>query len=992
MARSVRLFSVVSIVLISVLAGSARQAKPASAIDVTVQEGTSMSVAVSPDGRTLAIDLQGGIWTVPAAGGAATRVTGIYEDARQPTWSPDGTSITYFSYKDGGYDLWSIAPDGSGQRRLTWGPFDDREPAWSHDGTRVAFSSDRGNPIGSDYNIWVLDARTGELRQLTKDPSEDFMPTWSPDDREIAFASTRENGQSIWAVSLADLSQRKVTQVSGARLDAPSWSGSGQIVYHATAGGQSRYEAAGKTITGTENVFAFRASWTSPTAFFYVSDGKIRKRTLGSSAADTVPFTATLQVTLPQYTRRARDFTSNKPRKVLGIVRPSLSPDGSQIAFAAVGDIWVVPSAGGKPVNVTNDSALDTDPAWSPDGTSLVYSSDKTSPLLQLWVRDMKSGQAKQVTNLTTQPQGASFSADGKRVVFFNVDGMWRVAQISVLDLATGAVTKIHDTLPQPGAPVWGPDGTRVALAGVAPLSTRFREGTNQVLTISTTGGADEWHAPIPMMGMDSRGGGGVAWSPDGTKMAGIYGGLLSVWPVSRAGAPLGPPRPVTSELAHSPSWQGDSRHILYQSYDALRVLDLETGDLRTVPLDFQWTPAIPASRVVVHAGTLLDMTSPAPRTNVDVLIEGNRIVSVVPHADGNHSRGQLVDASNQTVMPGLTEFHSHLQKDYGAAQGRAWLAFGITTVRSPGNTPYEAVEDREANEAGVRPGPRVYATGYLMEWNRVYYKMGIAISSVSQFEMELQRAKVLEHDLIKSYVRLPDPQQKRMVEFAHSIGVPVATHEIFPASFVGVDNTEHTSATSRRGYSPKMATLQTAYEDVIQLFGKSARIFCPMISGGGARKLFERDGALKNDPRFKLYPEWIQRQVAAQPAGGNPGGGGDPAGGSGKMVLGVMQAGGLVVAGTDTPNAVNLHGELMSYTMAGMSAFDALKTATVNPAKALNLNAGTIEAGKLADIIVLDGDPLENIANTVKVRRVIANGRVFAVEELTGGSTAATR
>ena len=97
-------------------------------IDVTVQEGTSMSVAISPDGRTLAIDLQGGIWTVPAGGGAATRVTGIYEDARQPTWSPDGKWITYFGYKDGGYDLWNIAPDGCGQHRLTWGPFDDREP------------------------------------------------------------------------------------------------------------------------------------------------------------------------------------------------------------------------------------------------------------------------------------------------------------------------------------------------------------------------------------------------------------------------------------------------------------------------------------------------------------------------------------------------------------------------------------------------------------------------------------------------------------------------------------------------------------------------------------------------------------------------------------------------------------------------------------------------------------------------------------------------
>ena len=264
-------------------------------------------------------------------------------------------------------------------------------------------------------------------------------------------------------------------------------------------------------------------------------------------------------------------------------------------------------------------------------------------------------------------------------------------------------------------------------------------------------------------------------------------------------------------------------------------------------------------------------------------LITGNRITSVVPHADANHVKAEVVDASNLTVMPGLMEFHSHLQKDYGAAQGRAWLAFGVTTVRSPGNTPYEAVEDREANEAGVRPGSRVFGTGYLMEWNRVYYKMGIAISNVSQFEMELERAKLLQHDLIKSYVRLPDLQQKRMVEFAHANGIPVATHEIFPAAMVGVDNTEHVTATSRRGYSPKMSgTPLQAYEDVVQLFGKSERIFCPMISGPGARVLFEQDPALKKDPRFALYPLWIQRQVAAQPASAGPGGG-DPRGGTGR-------------------------------------------------------------------------------------------------------------
>ena len=100
-------------------------------------------------------------------------------------------------------------------------------------------------------------------------------------------------------------------------------------------------------------------------------------------------------------------------------------------------------------------------------------------------------------------------------------------------------------------------------------------------------------------------------------------------------------------------------------------------------------------------------------------------------------------------------------------------------------------------------------------------------------------------------------------------------------------------------------------------------------------------------------------------------------------MVLDIMRAGGLIVAGTDTPNALNLHGELMSYTLAGMTPFEALKAATVNPARALGLDAGTIEAGKLADLIVVDGNPLANIANTLKVRHVIANGRVFDVRGL---------
>jgi Tol biopolymer transport system component len=973
-------------------------APPPAQIDVTVTEGTSMSVAVSPDGRSLAIDLQGTIWTLPIEGGQARPITDAFSDARQPTWSPDGRWITFFAFRDGGYDLWSVAPDGSNLHKLTWGPFDDREPAWSHDGTRVAFSSDRGDPLGSDYNIWILDTRNSALRRLTSDPADDYMPSWSPDDSEISFVSSRDNGRVVWAVSVATGSERKVETASGT-ISAASWGPGNTIVSHVTGQAQSTLEAGAKALTGSENAFPFRVSWASATDFFYVSDGRIRRRSLTGGEPQTIAFRATLPVIRAEYARRKRDFDSTMPRQALGVVRPVISPDAKSVAFAALGDIHVMP-VGSRPQNLTNDAALDTDPAWSPDGTQLVYSSDKGSDHLQLWIRDMRSGASRRVTTLPTQPQGASWSPDGKRVAFFSVTGMWRVAEMMVLDVATGAVTKVRDTLAQPGTPTWSPDGKWIALAEVAPLTRRFREGTNQVLTIpvpadstptatTSDGSGDKWYAPIPALSIDSRGGCGPVWSPDGTKMAAIYEGVLAVWPVSQSGEPLGPPRRVTSESAHAPSWAGDSKRILYQSLDKLRMVDIESGDTSDVPLDLKYTLAVQKGRVVIHAGTLVDMRSETPASNVDIVVEGNRIRSVAAHSAAAHNGARVVDGTGLTAMPGLVEFHSHLQPDFGEAQGRAWLAFGITTVRSPGNTPYEAVEEREASDAGVRVGPRVFGTGYLMEWNRVYYKMGIAISSPAHLEMELQRAKVLQHDLIKSYVRLPDAQQRRMVEFAHGIGVPVATHEIYPASLVGVDNTEHTGATSRRGYSPKIATLQRSYEDVIQLFGRSGRTLCPMISGSGVRRIFERDAALKSDPRFLLYPRWMQAQIAQQPVAANVGGGGDAAGGSGRMVVDAMRAGALIVAGTDTPNGINLHGELLAYTVAGMTPFEALKAATVNPAQALGFDAGTIAPGKLADVVLVEGNPLSDITSTYRVKHVIANGRPYDVNDLVrrGGS-----
>ena len=159
------------------------------------------------------------------------------------------------------------------------------------------------------------------------------------------------------------------------------------------------------------------------------------------------------------------------------------------------------------------------------------------------------------------------------------------------------------------------------------------------------------------------------------------------------------------------------------------------------------------------------------------------------------------------------------------------------------------------------------------------------------------------------------------------------------------------------------------------------------MISPAGTRRLLEREPELANDPRLKLYPQWIHEQLVSRPMN-SLAALVDPTAGSGRMVLDIMHAGGLIVAGTDTPNALNLHGELMAYTMAGMTPYEALKAATVNPARALGVDTGTIEPGKLADLVIVEGDPLADIANAHKVKRVIANGRVYEMSQLLAGTT----
>ena len=931
-----------------------------------------MAAALSPDGRTLIIDLQGSLWTLPAAGGETRRLTDEYMDARQPAWAPDGQQVAFQAYRDGVWHVYVMRADGSGVRMVTSGPFDDREPSWSRDGSRIAFSSDRSG----NYDVWDVAAAGGEVRQITKHPANDYAPAWSPTGTAIAFVSERDDRRGVWRIDPATGAEASMAPAIGA-VSAPSWSPDGaHVIYNVIANNQSQLMLDGKPITSGEDVFPFRAQWASPSEVIYTADGKIKRRSL-QGGVTPIEFSAAIAFTRTPYTRATHDFDARTPRPVRGIMAPVLSPDGTEVAFAALGDLWLL-SIGGEPRRLTNDRFVEMQPTWSPDGRALAYSSDRDGSM-DLWVRDLQSGADRKVATGATK---ASWAPRGTEIAYVTREGALAI---------TGRDGVLRGGLRDAGRPTWAPEGT-IAWPALKPYSTRFREGTNQVLLVSTTGGAERQLNPVAHHSIGTRDQDGPVWSRDGSRMAFVMDGLMHVMPITPTGEVAGPPRPISTEIADSPSWAADSRRLLYQTVSGLKLVDVVANRTTDVPINLTWTPSLPQGRTVVHAGRLFDGRTATLRSNVDIVLRDHRIEQVIEHRADLHT-GRVVDASNEVVMPGLIEMHAHLAKEYGEALGRIWLSYGITSVRNPASNGYDAAEDKEAIGAGVRIGPRVFATGGPFDGSRIFYAGGVPLGRDGQLAQELSKTTALGYDLIKTYVRLDDRLQKQVIDFAHANGLPVTSHEIYPAVASGADGVEHIRGTSRRGYSPKVTALNRSYQDVIDLLTSSKMTITPTIGIQGAFAVaLARDPSRLDDPRFRtLFPDGVVRsmdQLVKNSASLDLNAAAAPFRPLGETVRRVVSGGGIVIAGTDSPifpYALAFHTELEIFAQSGLTPFEVLQTATTRAADALGeaANLGSIEAGKLADLVIVADDPLTDIKNARKVRTVIKNGEVYTLEAL---------
>lgn len=383
-----------------------------------------------------------------------------------------------------------------------------------------------------------------------------------------------------------------------------------------------------------------------------------------------------------------------------------------------------------------------------------------------------------------------------------------------------------------------------------------------------------------------------------------------------------------------------------------------------------------PSHVIAITGGTILDMTARAPIVNGTVVVVDGRITAVGPSGRVAVPPGaSIVNAAGKTVMPGLWDMHSHFEQ---VEWGPIYLAAGVTTIRDVGNELEFIVAVRDAVAAGKGVGPRLLLAG-IIDGPGPRGLGAIRAATAEEARQRVNRYHDAGFVQIKIYSSVAPDVLRAITAEAHRLGMTVTGHvpegmNAFGAIDAGLDQINHAqylTAVADSGPETLIAALRrrkTVVDPTLALYELLSRplnqpidAFEPGIRKV-ARELETPLGGFGSSPEFAAQR---RRQFDDEVA----------------LVGRLHRAGIPVVAGTDqSVPGHSLHRELELYVRAGFSPLEALQAATIVPARAMKTesDSGTIEPGKRGDLIVLDGNPLDDIHNTRRIHRVITGGRVF--------------